>query len=86
MRQGESFFNLYSHDLVRVAVATPEVQVADSAFNGRQTIEEMRRAAQQQAILMVFPELGLPACDYRAPSDAASTAWLRALDPVPDIE
>ncbi len=59
MNPGESFFNLYSHDLVRVAVATPEVRVADAAFNGRQTIEGMRRAARRQAILALFPELGL---------------------------
>jgi NAD+ synthase (glutamine-hydrolysing) len=59
MKGGESFFNLYSHDLVRVAVATPEVRVADPAFNGHQTIEGMRRAARRQAILALFPELGL---------------------------
>ena len=61
MKTGESFFNLYSHDLVRVAVATPEVRVADPAFNGAQTIEGMRRAARRQAILVLFPELGLSA-------------------------
>jgi NAD+ synthase (glutamine-hydrolysing) len=61
MKAGESFFNLYSHDLVRVAVATPEVRVADPAFNGRQTIEWMGRAAQRRAILVLFPELGLSA-------------------------
>ena len=61
MKAGESFFNLYSHDLVRVAVATPEVRVADPAFNSRQTIEGMRHAAGRQAILVLFPELGLSA-------------------------
>ncbi len=61
MKAGESFFNLYSHELVRVAVATPEVRVADPAFNGRQTIEGMRHAAGRQAILVLFPELGLSA-------------------------
>ena len=61
MRAGESFFSLYSHDLVRVAVATPEVRVADPSFNARQTIEAMRRATQQHAILLLFPELGLSA-------------------------
>jgi NAD+ synthase (glutamine-hydrolysing) len=59
MKAGESFFNLYSHDLIRVAVATPEVRVADPTFNGRQTVEWMRRTAQRQAILALFPELGL---------------------------
>jgi NAD+ synthase (glutamine-hydrolysing) len=61
MKAGESFFNLYSHDLVRVAVATPEVRVADPAFNGRRTIEGMHGAARRQAILLLFPELGLSA-------------------------
>jgi NAD+ synthase (glutamine-hydrolysing) len=61
MGTGEDFFNLYRHDFVRVAVATPEVRVADPAFNGRQTIEGMRDAGRRQAILAVFPELGLPA-------------------------
>ncbi len=61
MKPGESFFNLYTHDLVRVAVATPEVRVADPVFNGRQTIEGMRRAARRQAILVLFPELELSA-------------------------
>ena len=61
MKPGESFFNLYSHDLVRVAVATPEVRVADPAFNARRTVEGMRGAAQRRAILVLFPELGLSA-------------------------
>jgi NAD+ synthase (glutamine-hydrolysing) len=59
MKAGDSFFNLYSHDLVRVAVATPEVRVADPAFNGERTIEGMRLGARRQAILALFPELGL---------------------------
>ena len=29
----DGFFNLYNHDLVRVAVATPAVRVADPAYN-----------------------------------------------------
>jgi NAD+ synthase (glutamine-hydrolysing) len=61
MKAGESFFSLYSHDLIRCAVATPEVRVADPAFNARQTVEGMRLAARQHAILVLFPELGLSA-------------------------
>jgi hypothetical protein len=41
MKGGESFLNLYSHDFVRVAVATPEIRVADPAFNGRRTVDGM---------------------------------------------
>jgi NAD+ synthase (glutamine-hydrolysing) len=61
VRRGESFFSLYSHDLVRLAVATPEVRVADPAFNAHQTTEAMRHAAERHAVLALFPELGLSA-------------------------
>ncbi len=61
MRAGENFFNLYSHEFIRVAVATPSVRVADPAFNGEQTIALMRQAASRQAIVVLFPELGLSA-------------------------
>ena len=65
MRAGEEFFNLYAHDLLRVAVATPGVRVADPAFNVEQTIALMREAAARKAALVLFPELGLSAytCD-----------------------
>jgi NAD+ synthase (glutamine-hydrolysing) len=56
-----SFFNLYRHNFVRVAVAIPEVRVADPAFNGAQTIALMREAADKKALLVAFPELGLSA-------------------------
>jgi len=61
MDNQKDFFNLYHHNFVRVAVAIPEVRVADPAFNGAQTIALMRQAAQRQALLAVFPELGLSA-------------------------
>jgi len=59
------FFNLYSHDFARVAVASPRCRVADPAFNGRETIALARQAAEQGAVLVAFPELGLSAytCD-----------------------
>ncbi len=65
MRPGENFFNLYNHDFIRVAVGIPAVRVADPAYNAAQTIELMRRAALQHAVLVLFPELGLSAysCD-----------------------
>ena len=56
-----AFFNLYQHNFVRVAVAIPEVQVADPAFNASRTIALMRQAAERNALLAVFPELGLSA-------------------------
>jgi len=61
----KDFFNLYSHDFVRVAVATPVVRVADPAHNAAATEALMREAARDKALLAVFPELGLTAysCD-----------------------
>ena len=55
------FFNLYRHNFVRIAVATPEVRVADTAFNAHQTVALLERAARRRAVLAVFPELGLTA-------------------------
>ena len=61
----EDFFNLYNHDLIRVAVAVPALRVADPAFNGEQTLSLVRSAAERKAVLALFPELGLSAytCD-----------------------
>ena len=61
MSDARTFFNLYSHNFVRIAVATPQVRVADPAFNTDQTVALMRQAAGRQALLVVFPELGLSA-------------------------
>lgn len=60
-----SFFNLYSHGFARVAVAVPTCRVADPVFNAQQTLALYRQAAQQRAVLVAFPELGLSAytCD-----------------------
>src|SRR3954452_397543 len=58
---GDGFFNLYNHDLVRVAVALPAVKVADPLYNAEQTSALLRQAAAQQAALVLFPELGLSA-------------------------
>ncbi|HEV2523177.1 MAG TPA: NAD(+) synthase [Candidatus Acidoferrales bacterium] len=65
MTEARGFFNLYTHNFVRVAVAIPRVQVADPAFNAHETIALMRQAAERKSILVVFPELGLSAysCD-----------------------
>ena|SRR5438270_12320897 len=56
-----SFYNLYRHNFIRVAVGIPEVKVADSEFNAAQTISLMTQAAERKALLVVFPELGLSA-------------------------
>jgi NAD+ synthase (glutamine-hydrolysing) len=54
-----NFFNLYGHNFVRVAVATPSVRVADPDFNLRGTVALMEEATEAGAIAIVFPELGL---------------------------
>lgn len=49
------------HGFIKVAAITPEVRVADVAFNTEKTIEAIRQAAEMGAKLAVFPELGLTA-------------------------
>ena len=57
----KTFFNLYHHGFIRTAVCIPEIKVADVSFNTQKTIELAKKAAQQKAILAIFPELGLSA-------------------------
>jgi NAD+ synthase (glutamine-hydrolysing) len=55
------FESIYRHGFVRVAVATPRVEVASPAYNVEQTVSLARDAAAKRAVLAVFPELGLSA-------------------------
>jgi NAD+ synthase (glutamine-hydrolysing) len=55
------FESIYRHGYARVAAATPRVEVASPALNVAATLELARRAARDQAVLAVFPELGLSA-------------------------
>jgi NAD+ synthase (glutamine-hydrolysing) len=84
VRAGQNFFNLYNHDFVRAAVAVPGVRVADPAFNGAQAIELMRQAASLQAVLVLFPEMGLSAysCEDLFHQRALLDASLQALGAV----
>jgi NAD+ synthase (glutamine-hydrolysing) len=81
-----NFFNLYRHNFVRVALGIPEVRVADPAFNAAQTIALMRQAAARDALLVVFPELGLSAysCEdlfhQQALLDASREALTKVLE------
>jgi len=61
MNQRHEFFNIYSHNFVRAAVAMPEVRVADPAFNATRTIQLLMEAAERKIVLAAFPELGLSA-------------------------
>jgi NAD+ synthase (glutamine-hydrolysing) len=55
----DSFFSLYSHGFVRVAAAVPRLRIADPLFNAERTLELARRASEESAALVLFPELGL---------------------------
>ena len=59
MKENADFLNLYNHGFIRVAVGTPELRVADPAFNGARTIDLMEQAEREKAVLALFPELGL---------------------------
>ncbi len=49
------------YGFVKVATATPEVRVADVAFNEEKTLEMLKVADSKGVRLVVFPELGLTA-------------------------
>ncbi len=59
MENPELFFNYYRHGFVKVCVCIPEVRVADPFFNAGKTIDLAREAESNQAVLAIFPELGL---------------------------
>ena len=81
----KDFFNLYRHGFARMAVATPLVRVGDPRHNLEATLELMREAAREKALLAVFPELGLSAysCEdlfhQQALIEAAETALVSLL-------
>ena len=81
MKENAEFFNLYNHGFVRVAVGTPEVRVADPAFNKARTIELMEKAEREKAVLALFPELGITAysCDDLFHQQALLDGALEAL-------
>ena len=91
MNDTPSFFNLYKHNFVRVAVAIPQVLVADPPFNAQQTIALMREAVERKALLVVFPELGLSAysCEdlfhQQALLDASREALRKVVEASRDI-
>ena len=47
------------HGFLKVAMAAPQVRVADCIYNGQQTLTCIRKAAEQGVKLLVLPELGL---------------------------
>ncbi len=79
-----AFFNMYHHGFIRTAVGVPEVRVADPAYNAAQTVDLLRQAVAQHAVLAVFPELGLSSytCDDLFHQQALLDASLSALNTV----
>jgi len=59
MSTDRSFHNLYTHGLIRTAVAVPTVSLADPAANGKETARWVHEAVSQHACVIAFPELGL---------------------------
>ena len=57
----KEFFNLYNHGFVKVAVCVPEVRVADPTFNAASTVTLAKKAVENNAVLALFPELGISA-------------------------
>jgi NAD+ synthase (glutamine-hydrolysing) len=55
------FGSLYSHGFIRVAAGVPVVQIAEPSVNAERTLALAQRASDEQAALVVFPELGLSA-------------------------
>lgn len=55
------FGSIYRHGFARVSVCVPRVKVAAPAFNAERTVALAREAAEEQAVLALFPELGLSA-------------------------
>ena len=53
------FFSLYSHGFARVAAAVPHLRIAEPEFNAEHTTALARRASDDHAALVIFPELGL---------------------------
>jgi NAD+ synthase (glutamine-hydrolysing) len=78
------FDSLYTHGFARVAVCIPRVKIAAPRHNAERTIELARQAADDHAVLALFPELGLSAYsnEDQFHQDALLDATLEALSAV----
>jgi NAD+ synthase (glutamine-hydrolysing) len=54
-----TFASLYSHGFARLATAVPHVRIGEPAFNAERTLTLARRASEERASVVIFPELGL---------------------------
>ena len=55
----DSFYSIYSHGFIRVAVCVPHVRVADPEFNAARTVGLAAKASEAGAAVALFPELGI---------------------------
>jgi NAD+ synthase (glutamine-hydrolysing) len=55
----DRFSSFYSHGFVRVAAAVPHMRIGEPHFNAERTLGLARTASEDQAGLVIFPELGL---------------------------
>jgi NAD+ synthase (glutamine-hydrolysing) len=55
------FHSPYGHGFIRVAAAVPHVRIGDPQFNAGRTLKLAQDAAESNAALVIFPELGLAA-------------------------
>jgi NAD+ synthase (glutamine-hydrolysing) len=54
-----TFASLYRHGFVRVAAAVPRMRIGEPHFNAERTLALAGEASEDQAALIIFPELGL---------------------------
>ncbi len=57
----ESFYSMYQHGFVRVAVCVPSLRVADPAYNVERMLALARQTSERHAAVTLFPELGVSA-------------------------
>ena len=55
----DSFYSMYHHGFIRVAVCVPHVRVADPEFNAAHTLGLAAQASDAGAAVALFPELGI---------------------------
>jgi NAD+ synthase (glutamine-hydrolysing) len=60
-RAAREFDSIYTHGFVRVAVGVPSLRVADPRYNTQRTLSLAEQASNQNAAVVVFPELGISA-------------------------
>ncbi|QSR89260.1 NAD(+) synthase [Methylacidiphilum caldifontis] len=77
-----NFFNLYTHNFVRVAVGIPVGKVADPFHNAAEIAGLCKKAVEKKASLLVFPELSLSSysCEDLFHQSALLDSTLRALE------